>query len=115
MIAFLILSLGAGPTFEVVNKCPSFVVTNKCPAPAPAAKPVKFTNGFNCGASFCGANGGGGCPQCPNVNGTCACGAKAAPVAAAPVQYTLPQATSSCPNGNCPQAQSYTPLFRFRR
>ncbi len=64
--------------------------------------PVKYTNGFNCGASFCGANGGKGCPSCPNGNGVCACGKAAPAVQAAPVPFTLaaPQSSSSCPNGN---------------
>ena len=109
---FLLVAViaGASPTFEVTNKCPpAFAVTNRCPPPA--AKPVKVTNGFNCGAGFCGANGGKGCPSCPNGNGTCACGPQAAPVA-----FTIPAATSSCPSGNCPQAApAYQPLWRFRR
>lgn len=82
------------PTFVVENKCPAFVVTNKCPA---KAKPAKVTNGFNCGAGFCGANGGKGCPSCPNGNGTCACGPKQAIPAFQSFGIT------NCPNGNCPQ------------
>lgn len=47
--------------------------------PAAVVKPAKFTNGFNCGASFCGAQGGPGCSAagrtCPNsAGGTCVCG-----------------------------------------
>lgn len=77
----------------------------------PVSPPVKVTNGFNCGAGFCGANGGAGCPSCPNGNGVCACGPKAAAVAAPPVTYTLPASNSTCPNGNCPN-QATTGYFR---
>lgn len=95
------------PTFVVENKCPAFVVTNKCPAAK--AKPGVVANGFNCRAGFCGANGGAGCPSCPNGAGTCACGpagqvkaAKEPAVAARPgITYTL--GVQSCPSGNCPR------------
>lgn len=120
---------GADPTFAVENKCPvAFVVTNLCPAaPAKAAKPVKYTNGLNCGAGFCGANGGSGCPSCPNGNGTCACGAKAAVAKdslttqpAPAVTFALPQSQSSCPPGGCPgtsqQSFGWQPFGgRFRK
>lgn len=113
MILFLVVVLGAGPPPVVENKCPpTFTVTNRCPA----AKPARVTNGFNCGAGFCGANGGAGCPSCPNGNGTCACGPKAAAVAAPPVPYTLPASNATCPGPNCPQTQGYyrKGVFGFR-
>ncbi len=96
---FLLLAAvcGAGPEFTVENKCPpSFTVVNRCPAPK--AKPARYTNGLNCSAGFCKANGGTGCPSCPNNSGgVCACGAKA------PVAYTVPTFQfQSCPTGNCP-------------
>lgn len=93
MLALLFLSVGADPTFVVVNKCPpAFTVVNKCPAPI--AKPARYTNGFNCSAGFCKANGGSGCPSCPNNSaGTCACGV-AQPAA---VWYTPP--VQFCPTG----------------
>lgn len=117
MFALLILSVGADPTFAVENKCPpAFTVVNRCPAPK--AKPVKVTNGLNCTASFCGANGGPGCPSCPNGNGTCACGTAQAPATASPVTpaYLLPvSGNSTCPNGNCPSSNQSVGRFRLFR
>ncbi len=74
-------------------------------------KPVRVTNGGNCGASFCSGNGGVGCAamghSCPNsVNGSCACGAKAAVQAPPTFGYLLPgTAYQSCPSGTCPTGQ----------
>lgn len=95
---FFALLIGADPTFVVENKCPpAFTVTNKCPAPKAKAR---YANGFNCKAGFCKANGGTGCPSCPNNSGgTCACGAVVAKQA---VPYTL---FESCPSGTCPTVQ----------
>jgi hypothetical protein len=101
MFAFILL-IGYDPTFTVENKCPpSFTVVNKCPAVK--AKPVKVTNGLNCRAGFCTAQGGVGCAAmgqtCPNsAGGQCVCGPKAAPTRPAPVvsgsiQYCPPGGT----------------------
>ncbi len=72
-------SLFAGHEFGAV---PTEVVKRLLTTPVRAktvTKPVKFTNGFNCGASFCGAQGGPGCAaagrSCPNSSGgQCVCG-----------------------------------------
>lgn len=94
---FFALLIGADPIFVVENKCPAFTVTNKCPAPKVKSR---YTNGFNCSAGFCKANGGTGCPSCPNNSGgTCACGAVVAKQA---LPYTL---FESCPSGTCPTVQ----------
>jgi hypothetical protein len=117
MFLLLAASLGYPPEFVVENKMPAFTVTNRMPAVVVSAK-----NGFNCGASFCGANSGSGCPSCPNgVGGKCVCGPKAAVVTAAPVEappvtYALPFAAQSCPNGQCGNAvEGRRGLFGWRR
>ena len=119
MFFLLVCSLGTDPAVVVENRCPAFVVTNKCPAPA-VAKPVKYVNGLNCTASFCGANGGPGCGAmgrtCPNsAGGACCCGNAATAVTAAPVTFSIPQSQSSCPSGGCPQsAPQRRGLFGWR-
>jgi hypothetical protein len=81
-----------------------------------APAPVRLTP--NCGAGFCKANGGTGCPDCPVGSGRCSCGTVQAPAAveAPPVTYALPFAAQSCPNGQCGNAvEGRRGLFGWRR
>jgi hypothetical protein len=99
MLMLLAAALGQPPAFTVTDNRAAFTVVDNRPAPARAP------NGFNCGAGFCRANGGGGCPSCPNqYGGVCICGS--APAVAAPdpvIRYVLPSYSgSSCPGGVCP-------------
>jgi hypothetical protein len=115
MLLLLAASLGYPPEFVVENKMPAFTVTNRMPAPAVVA-PVRLAP--NCGAGFCKANGGSGCPDCPVGSGRCACGTVQAPAAveAPPVTYALPFAAQSCPNGQCGNAvEGRRGLFGWRR
>ena len=72
---------------QAVQSVPSGV----SPPVVTANLPVRVTNGANCGAGFCAANGGTGCPNCPNsVNGVCACGSSTSMV-----QANLPMMTTT--------------------
>ena len=101
MFLAMALICGGDPLFTVNNHCP-VVVTNHCPAVK--TKSV-VANGFNCRAGFCGANGGSGCPSCPNNSGgDCTCGpagqVKTKTDPKPTIIYSL--GTSNCPNGQCP-------------
>lgn len=109
MTALLILGFVAGGTPDA-DAAAALALARAARERHPVVKvePVKAPkagNGFNCSASFCGANGGPGCPSCPNGSGQCACGAVRAPAATLPATpaYLLPAAGySTCPSGGCP-------------
>lgn len=67
---------------QVTKEVPVEVLDIKQPTKAkvkipPLMQTQRVTNGYNCRAGFCKANGGTGCPNCPNsISGKCACGSK---------------------------------------